>query len=140
MSDWLVYASIVMLIVSKIPDFVTTWKGIQETENPDLEQNPIARTLFHAIGVGPAFVVLALVYLGLSMLNLWIYSQMSVTLLEWSIVETLQTGEWISSILIFGTSILISITQVQAAIYNQTGRMYPPLKQIYRWMQWFYTR
>ena len=31
MSDWLVYASIVMLIVSEIPDFVTTWKGIQET-------------------------------------------------------------------------------------------------------------
>ena len=59
----LVTGSTILLIVSKIPDFITTRQGISNTKNPDLEKNPIARWMFKRWGVNLSFVILAVVYL-----------------------------------------------------------------------------
>lgn len=136
-SNGLVIASMLMLIVSKIPDFTTTYQGIQQTGNPNLEQNPIARGLFNLVGVKPAFLLLALVYLSI------------VALIPWMTHQTALYSDWVLPIsetqAVFSTSLLVfigctftSITQWQAAIYNKTGKMHTPLNQVYRCLQWFY--
>ena len=140
MANALVVASIVLLLISKIPDFVTTWRGIQRAGTVDWEQNPIARALFHKIGVWPSFGLLAMAYVVLVMLVGWVHIQSARWMWEWQLVGDLHTAEWVSATWVAVGACLISVTQLQAAIYNRTGRMHWPLRPIYRLLQWFYRR
>ena len=43
-------------------DFITTWQGIKHSRDISIEQNPIARWLFHTLGVPLSFALLACMY------------------------------------------------------------------------------
>ena len=55
MTTLLVTGSTILLVVSKIPDFITTWQGLSITKNPGMEQHPIARWVFEQWGVSFSF-------------------------------------------------------------------------------------
>ena len=60
--DMICFGCSAMLILTKIPDFITTWQGIKHSRDISIEQNPIARWLFHKCGIPMSFALLAFIY------------------------------------------------------------------------------
>ena len=134
----LVIGSTILLIVSKIPDFITTWQGISITKNPDIEKNPIARWMFKQWGVNLSFVILAVVYLLLAVgCLLLFFPTVDLTCALFPIIPPTIVA-WLSAIIYVVCTSFISLVQLQAAQYNQSGEMKQPLRWIYSRLTWFY--
>ena len=127
MSLSLLQLCLVFLLLTKIPDFTTTWQGLKERPTTD-EQNPIARLLFEKLGIAPTFFLAACVYCGI-LLSIYV------------LYLTLPIGvQRVYLIMLIPSTLFIGIVQYQAAIYNKTGRMHFPLRRVYQALQWFYGR
>ena len=134
----LVIGGTILLIVSKIPDFITTWQGISITKNPDLEKNTIARWMFKRWGVNLSFVILAVVYLLIAMgCLLLFFPTVDLTCALFPIIPPTVVA-WSSAIIYVVCALFISLVQLQAAGYNQSGEMKQPLRWIYGRLNWFY--
>ena len=134
----LVTGSTILLLVSKIPDFITTWQGISITKNPGLEINPIARWMFKQWGVNLSFVMLAVVYLLIAVgCRLLFFPSVDLTSALLPIFPPTIVA-WSSAIIYVGCTLFISLVQLQAAQYNQSGEMKQPLRWIYSRLTWFY--
>ncbi len=133
-----VTGSTILLIVSKIPDFITTWQGISFTKNPGMEQNPIARWMFKRWGVKLSFVILAIMYLLVAIGSLLLFfPTVELTCALFPIIPPTIVA-WSSAIIYIVCTLLISLVQLQAAQYNQSGDMKQPLRWIYSRLNWFY--
>ena len=134
----LVTGSTILLVVSKIPDFITTWQGISFTKNPEMEQNPIARWMFKRWGVKLSFVILAIIYLLVAIGSLFLFFPTVVLTCALFPIIPPTIVAWSSAIIYIVCTLFISLVQLQAAQYNKSGDMKQPLRWIYSRLNWFY--
>ena len=138
MTNLLVTGSTILLIVSKIPDFITTWQGISSTKNPGMEQNPIARWMFEQWGVNFSFVILAFVYLVVAIGSLLLFfPTVDLTCAMLPMISPMVIT-WFCSIIYTVFTLFVALVQFQAAQYNQSGKMKQPLRWVYGRLLWFY--
>jgi hypothetical protein len=122
MLDTLVWTIGVLLVVTKVPDLVTTRRGIQRWGSVDIEHNRLARTLFRIFGLDGGLMVVMLI----------VIATVAVTLLGY---------EWTSGVsrTLYGVGVLmvgvpLCWVQLAAANLNVTGRLVWPLPLLLRWM------
>jgi len=93
------------LLLSKVPDFRTTWLGLRRS-SPEHEQNRLARTLFMKVGFGPGMVAIAALYAGIVLITAW---QLLVLPVSW---------RWPCGSATFATALLVGVVNLQVARVN----------------------
>jgi hypothetical protein len=123
-----VWVTTVLLVITKIPDVVTTWRGVVQTRNPGLEQNPIARAAFLKYGLGKGMFAVCAVFLLLIAASVWSFYLMDGwERALWGVVYIVQ-------------GLFTCLLQLQAAWYNTHGVMPQPLRSVHRMLRFFYSR
>jgi hypothetical protein len=126
MLDMLVWTMGVLLVVTKVPDLLTTRRVIRRLGTVDVEHNRMARALFRTCGLDGGLVVVMLVVIA-------------------TVAATLAGYAWSSGVTrtIYGLSVLVlgaflCWVQLAAAHLNITGRLSWPLPLVLRWLPMVY--
>ena len=136
--DVLLIGSSALLILTKIPDFITTWQGLRYTQDPNIEQNPVARWLFHRFGVSLSFAILAFAYILLVVGSYFLFYLTVDLTIAFVPILSKDIVIWTSAIGYVFVALFTSLIQWQVAMYNRTGHMKQPLRLVYQRMTWFY--
>ena len=117
MMELAVILSQIIVIVSKVPDFITTWNGVS-LHGPDWEQNIFARYVIKRYGLSIGLLVVFVIYLAVIAATMAVHYNC--------------TGVWysISGYTIITYSLFLAVVQLQAAYYNTTGKMLWPLTSV----------
>jgi len=126
MLDTLVWTMGVLLVVTKVPDLVTTRRVIRQWGSVDIEHNRMARALFRTCGLDGGLIVVMLVVIA-------------------TVAATLAGYTWSSGVTrtIYGVGVLVvgaflCWVQLAAAHLNITGRLLWPLPLVLRWLPMVY--
>jgi hypothetical protein len=126
--DLLVYLTALLLFVSKVPDYRSTYQMLKGAGDFGVEQNPLGRLLFRRLGLGGGLVAVVVIHSSLILASVLFYLGLD------GFLRTL-TG-----ILFCLGGSLVSGVQLQAATFNRTGVMHEPLRSLHRLMSWWYRR
>lgn len=124
--DFSVWSTTALLVVTKIPDVVTTYGFVSRSGNPLLERNPLARRFFIKVGLVKGLVVLSFVYTIASLIPLVIYLHLAGA---WRIT-------WGTFFCLYGA--FVCVVQLQVAWFNVKGVMPQPLRTVHRILSWWY--
>lgn len=124
--DFSVWSTTALLVVTKIPDVVSTYGFVSRHGNPLLERNPLARIIFLKLGLVKGVVVLSFVYTIVSLIPLVIYLHL--------------VGAWRSTWGIFFClyGAFVCVVQLQVAWFNMSGCMPQTLRAVHRFLRWWY--
>ncbi len=128
MLDYLVLASCVFLCLSKVPDFVTTYRAIKRSGSISLEGNVFARMLFRRLGLIVGMVVVGAIYVISVCSSLYLY-----------FISDGVTRAIYGNIMI-AYNIFVLIVQLQTAAVNRGRPMRDPLHSVVRIMGRIYRR
>ena len=121
----ILHICVIVLMVTKIPDFVTTWQSLKKLPH-STEKNPMARWLFEKVGIKQAFIILAIVYTAMVGLVYPMYF--------W-------TPDYLKGLSVYSMipfTLFMAIVHIQVALYNISGKMHFPLNAVYSRLRWFY--
>lgn len=124
--DTAVWTTAGLLIFSKIPDVITTYRFISRSGNILVERNRLAREVFLRMGLIPGLVLLCIIFVALTLISPLIYLVLSA---PWKAI-------WGLGFVIYG--LFVCVVQLQVAWFNACGEMLQPLKSVHRVLKWWY--